>query len=90
MVFGFVVEYDRVIETVSDALSPGGRLVVMDGKHPTGWPPWLLKLFVCVGRPFGLSHDYIKRRPWESIERHFQKTDLEEYEKTKTAIATRH
>lgn len=77
-VFGFVTDYDRVIETVSHALAPGGRLVIMDGKQPEHWPSWLLKLFVCIGRPFGLSHDYINRRPWESVERHFQETVLEE------------
>ncbi len=77
-VFGFVADYDRVIETVSHALAPGGRLVIMDGKHPEHWPSWLLKLFVCIGRPFGLTFDYIKRRPWESVERCFQQTALEQ------------
>ena len=77
-VFGFVADYDRVIETVSHALAADGRLVIMDGKQPEHWPSWLLKLFVCIGRPFGLSHDYINRSPWESVERHFQETALEE------------
>ena len=77
-VFGFVADYDRVIETLSDVLAPGGRLLIMDGKQPEHWPSWLLKLFICIGRPFGLSHDYINRRPWESVERHFQKTVFQE------------
>ena len=77
-VFGFVAEYDRMIETVSHVLVPGGRLVIMDGKHPERWPLWLLKLFVRLGRPFGLTLDYIKHRPWESVERYFQEPALEQ------------
>ena len=77
-VFGFVGEYDRVIEAVSHAIVPGGRIVIMDGKQPERWPLWLLKLFVRSGRSFGLTLDYLQRHPWESVESYFQETSLEE------------
>jgi demethylmenaquinone methyltransferase/2-methoxy-6-polyprenyl-1,4-benzoquinol methylase len=77
-VFGFVAEYNRVIEAASHALVPGGRLVIGDGKKPEGWPLWLLKLFVCLSRPFGLTLSYLDHRTWESVERYFQETALEE------------
>ncbi len=77
-VFGFLVEYDRVIETVAHALVPGGRLAILDGKYPERWPLWLLKLFVGFGRPFGLSFDYFEGQPWESVDRHFHETAVEQ------------
>jgi demethylmenaquinone methyltransferase/2-methoxy-6-polyprenyl-1,4-benzoquinol methylase len=77
-VFGFVTEYDRVIKAASHALVTGRRLVILDGKKPERWPLWLLKLFVCLWRSFGLSLDYFDGHPWESVERYFQETTLEE------------
>jgi demethylmenaquinone methyltransferase/2-methoxy-6-polyprenyl-1,4-benzoquinol methylase len=72
-VFGYIAEYDRVIKTVSDALVPGGRLVIMDGKRPEGWSLWF-KFVLWLSRAFGVTLDYGDRRPWESVNRHFQET----------------
>lgn len=69
-VFGYVAEYDRMIKAASHALVLGGRLVIMDGKKPERWPLWLFKLFVRLGRPFGLTLDYFNSQPWESLERY--------------------
>lgn len=77
-VFGFVPECDRVLKACAHALVPGGRLVIMDGKKPEHWPSWLLKLFVRLGQPFGLSFNYLDRYSWESVERYFEETALEE------------
>jgi demethylmenaquinone methyltransferase/2-methoxy-6-polyprenyl-1,4-benzoquinol methylase len=77
-VFGFVAGYDSVIESLSHTVVPGGRLVIMDGKQPERWPSWLLKLFVRIGRPFGLTLGYLDHHTWESVERHFQEVVLEE------------
>lgn len=76
--FGFVAEYEQVIEKASHALVPGGRLVIMDGKQAERWPLWLLKLFVRASRPFGLTLGYFEGRPWESVERFFLETTFEE------------
>ena len=77
-VFGFITEYDRVIEAASHALVPDGRLAIMDCKYPKRWPLWLLKLFVRLGQSFGLTHDYFNHHCWASVERHFQEAVLEE------------
>ncbi len=77
-VFGFVAEYDQLIKAISCALVPGGQLVIGDGKKPERWPFWLLKLFVRLGRPFGLTLGYFDHHPWESVERHFQETAFEQ------------
>lgn len=75
---GYVPEYDKVIERASHALVPGGRLVIWDLKQPERWPSWLLKLFFVLGRPFGVTPDYVAKRPWESVERHFKETTFEQ------------
>lgn len=77
-VFGFVAGYDNVIESLSHTIVPGGRLVIMDGKQPKHWPLWLLKIFVNIGRPFGLTLRYLENRTWESVERYFYDTVMEE------------
>ena len=76
--FGFVPAYERVIKRALHALAPRGRLVILDCKQPEHWPFWLLKLFVWVSRPFGLTFDYFDGHPWESVERFFEETALEE------------
>lgn len=77
-VFGYVAEYDRVIQASSHALVPGGRLVIVDGKQPNRLPSWLFKVVLWLCRPFGATRDYFDSHTWESVERHFQETTLEQ------------
>jgi demethylmenaquinone methyltransferase/2-methoxy-6-polyprenyl-1,4-benzoquinol methylase len=77
-VFGYVAEYDSVIKAASQALVPGGRLVILDGKEPERLPSWLFKIVLRLGRPFGFSRDYFKNRSWESVERFFYETSFQE------------
>jgi ubiquinone/menaquinone biosynthesis C-methylase UbiE len=77
-VFGYVPEYDRVIKAASQALVPGGRLTILDGKEPERLPSWLFKIVLRLGRPFGFSRDYFKSHSWESVERFFQETAFQE------------
>ncbi len=77
-VFGYITEYDRVIKSAAHALVPCGRLVIMDGKKPDHWPLRLFKIFVWLGRPFGLTPDYFNKHPWKSVERYFQETSFEQ------------
>lgn len=77
-VLNYIAEYDRVIERASRALVAGGRLVILDGKRPRRSPSWLVKLFVCLISPFGVTLEYFDARPWESVARYFQEPALEE------------
>jgi demethylmenaquinone methyltransferase/2-methoxy-6-polyprenyl-1,4-benzoquinol methylase len=70
--FGYIAEYDRVIKAASKSLLPGGHLVILDGKQPERLPSWLFKIV------FGFTPEYFKVRPWESVERYFQKTSIEQ------------
>ena len=76
--FGYVAEYEPVIEKASHALAPDGQLVILDGKQPDGWPAWLFKIFVWLFRPFRLNLDYFAGHPWEAVDRWFEETDFEE------------
>ena len=73
-----VPEYDQVIRRGASALTSGGRFVVLDFKKPANWPMWLIKFFVFITRPFGLSLDLAERHPWESIKRHLTMVTYEE------------
>ncbi len=73
-----VPEYDQVIRKGATALSPGKRFVILDFKKPTGWPMWLIKFFVFITRPFGISLDLAERHPWESINHYLKMIQFKE------------
>lgn len=76
--FGYIPEYDPVIKTASQALVPGGHLVILDGKQPENLPAWLFKIVLKLGEPFGYTSEYFNVRPWEAVERYFQETSFEQ------------
>ncbi len=77
-VFGYIPEYDRVIDKASRVLVPGGRLVIFDLKRPERWPSWLFKFYLGLAQPFGVTASYFHHKPWKSVERHFPATGFEE------------
>jgi ubiquinone/menaquinone biosynthesis C-methylase UbiE len=62
-----VPECGDVIAHGAEALSPGGRWVVLDLKVPGSAPRWLVQLGIAIGRPFGSIDEWTARRPWEAI-----------------------
>ena len=42
--------------------------MVLDFKMPDKWPMWLIKFFVIMTQPFGVTLDLADRHPWESID----------------------
>jgi ubiquinone/menaquinone biosynthesis C-methylase UbiE len=76
-VFGYIADCDLVIRTVSQALVPDGRLVILDGKRPEHLPSLVFKLIVRLSRSFGVTSDYFDKRDWESVERYFRETEFE-------------
>jgi demethylmenaquinone methyltransferase/2-methoxy-6-polyprenyl-1,4-benzoquinol methylase len=72
-------EYDLIIRNGAEALAPGGRFVVADFRRPDSWPEWLVRLFVLIMSPFGVTMDLAERHPWESIERYLRVAALEEH-----------
>ncbi len=66
-VLTLVPEYDRVIKNAASASSTGKRLVILDFKMPEKLPMWLVRLFVILTRPYGVTLDLGERHLWESI-----------------------
>ncbi len=62
-----VPECADVIARGAAALAHGGRWVVLDLKAPDSAPPWLARLGIALGRPFGAIDDWVERRPWEGV-----------------------
>jgi ubiquinone/menaquinone biosynthesis C-methylase UbiE len=57
----------EVIAHGANALSGGGRWVVLDLKVPGRTPRWLTQLGTATVRPFASIDEWIMRRPWEAI-----------------------
>ena len=64
-----VAEYDAVVARAAAALPAGGRLVVLDLKEPEWAPQWLVTSAAWLTRPFGVTADLARRRPWEAMSR---------------------
>jgi demethylmenaquinone methyltransferase/2-methoxy-6-polyprenyl-1,4-benzoquinol methylase len=62
-------EYDAVIARAAAALPAGGRLVVLDLKEPDWASQWLVTSAAWLTRPFGVTADLARRRPWEAMSR---------------------
>ena len=73
-----VPEYDGIIQNGAAALSPNARFVVVDFKKPDNWPMWIIKSFVILTRPFGISLDIADRHPWESVARYMTVVEFRE------------
>lgn len=57
----------RVVAHAAAALSPGGRLAVLDLKLPDATPAWVSRLGVAIVGPSASLDEWIARRPWEEI-----------------------
>jgi demethylmenaquinone methyltransferase/2-methoxy-6-polyprenyl-1,4-benzoquinol methylase len=69
-----VPECAEVIAHGAEALSGGGRWVVLDLKAPDSTPRWLVQLGTAVLRPFASIDEWMLRRPWEAIRAAMQDT----------------
>jgi demethylmenaquinone methyltransferase/2-methoxy-6-polyprenyl-1,4-benzoquinol methylase len=62
-----VPESAKVVAHGAEALSRGGRWVVLDLKVPDNAPGWMASLGAAIVRPFASIDEWISRRPWEAI-----------------------
>jgi demethylmenaquinone methyltransferase/2-methoxy-6-polyprenyl-1,4-benzoquinol methylase len=73
-----VPEYEAIIERAANSLVSGGRFVILDFKKPERWPLWAAKVGVAITKPFGVSLDLAKRKPWEAMNRYFKNVTMTE------------
>ncbi len=64
-------EYEEIMKKASEALAPGGRMVIADLKMPEKWPKWLVRFGLFITKPFGVTLDLTERKPWEKMKRYF-------------------
>lgn len=73
-----VPEFEAILERASQALDPGGRLVILDLKLPGSWPGWLINLGVLITRPFGVTRDLGERKPWAVMHKYFDRVEVKQ------------
>jgi ubiquinone/menaquinone biosynthesis C-methylase UbiE len=71
-------DFDKVIEEGAKALKPGRRWVILDLKRPSNWLRHLTPALIALVRPFAVSAEMAKRRPWESLHRHLKHVTMQE------------
>ncbi|GAA0681517.1 hypothetical protein GCM10009104_02720 [Marinobacterium maritimum] len=73
-VFGYIPEYESVIEKAYIALPSGGRFAILDGKKPESLPGFVFKFVLAIGKQYGYTDEYFQVSPWKSVERLFSNT----------------
>jgi ubiquinone/menaquinone biosynthesis C-methylase UbiE len=72
----------RVVSNAADALSPGGRLVVLDMAWPQYCPLWWRHVLFFL-RSYGVTEDVLKRHPWliaqKAIEQNLRDVSLKSF-----------
>jgi demethylmenaquinone methyltransferase/2-methoxy-6-polyprenyl-1,4-benzoquinol methylase len=61
----------RIVSRACDALTPGGRLVVLDMAWPRYCPLWWRHVLFFL-RSYGVIADVLRRRPWEIVTREME------------------
>jgi len=72
-------DYDAIIRRGAEALSHGGRFVVLDFKLPENRPEWLTNFLVFITKPFGITLEIADRHPHESIRNHLNMVSFHEH-----------
>ncbi|MFQ5595783.1 MAG: hypothetical protein ACE5HA_16680, partial [Anaerolineae bacterium] len=63
----------------AQALTSGGRLVILDLKLTSGALSFLNPLGVLITKPFAGSYEAGQRKPWEEMPKHLTDVQLREY-----------
>lgn len=62
-----IPESDQVLERAVNALATGGRLALLELQIPANWPRWMVKAGLWSMKPFAVTDEWLKRRPWQTI-----------------------
>jgi ubiquinone/menaquinone biosynthesis C-methylase UbiE len=61
-----VPECRQAVCNASQALAPGGHLVVLDMAWPAAWPGWFRHVLFFL-RSYGVTDEVLGRQPWKTI-----------------------
>ncbi len=71
--------YEEIIRKSAQALTSGGRLVILDLKLTTGALSFLNPLGVLITKPFAGSYEAGLRKPWEEMRKHLANVLVKEH-----------
>jgi len=71
--------YEEIIRKSAQALTSGGRLVILDLKLTTGVLSFLNPLGVLITKPFAGSYEAGQRKPWEEMRKHLTDVQVKEH-----------
>lgn len=77
-VFGYLIKQEQVLENIFRSLAHQGKVVIIDGKKPQKWPPFLFRIFVKLSSLYGLTESYFDNDTPELGSRLFQNVTFEE------------
>jgi len=77
-VFGYLQEREAILKKIYNSLVINGKIVIVDGKRPQGWPLPLFKLFVSLSSPYGLTESYFDNNTSELVSYLYQNVTFEE------------
>lgn len=75
-VFGYIPEYERVIEKAFESLSKGGHIAILDGRKPEKLPKPIFNIVLALGRQYGYTEEYFEVSPWEVVEQLFSEFEF--------------
>jgi len=79
LAFTLIPEYEELIIKISKELPKNKKFVIMDLKLSKNLPFWMMKLLVVFARPFGVTLDLANKKPYESMQKHFDNIKMKEY-----------
>ncbi|NIQ17041.1 MAG: methyltransferase domain-containing protein, partial [Candidatus Dadabacteria bacterium] len=77
-VFGYIEDRTKILDKIYKSLADNGKVVIVDGKQPQKWPPFLFKVFVKLSSPYGLTESYFDNNTPEIVSRLFQNVTIED------------
>ena len=66
--FSLIPEAPNIVQRAADALSAGGRIVLLDFQIPDNWPDWLTSAAMTIVKPFAVTDEWLARQPWIDIQ----------------------
>ena len=79
LAFTLIPEYQQLLCKISKELPKNKKFVILDLKQPKKVPLWLIKILVKFAKPFGVTLDLTKRKPYEDAKKYFNEVKITEY-----------
>lgn len=75
-VFGYIPEYELVIENTFKSLTKGGHIAILDGKRPEKLPKPIFNIVLALGKQYGYTEEYFEVSPWKVVDKLFSEFEF--------------